>query len=139
MGTTFDQASAIFEQQPFSRLIGAELTAFSQQGAEIRLKVRDDHRQQHGFVHGGVLSYLADNVLTFAGGATLQGQIVTSELKLNYIRPAVGEELIARGTAIGSGRSQSVARCEIYSVEDGVERLCAAGQGTIVSAGPRGE
>lgn len=125
------RGQAAFAAQPFSALLGARLVAFSAEATEIRLPVRDDHRQQHGFVHGGVLSYLADNVLTFAGGARLDGRIVTSELKLNYIRPAIGTELIARGTALSGGRSQAVARCEIYSLEDGIERLCAAGQGTI--------
>jgi uncharacterized protein (TIGR00369 family) len=125
---------AAFAEQSFSRLIGAELTALSESASEIHLKVRDDLRQQYGFVHGGVLSYLADNALTFAGGAALGGPAVTSEMKINYIRPAVDEELIARASVISAGRTQSVARCKIFSVEGGVERLCAAAQGTIVVA-----
>lgn len=89
-----------FAGQAFSRLIDAELTAYSDQGAEIRLKIRSDLRQQYGFVHGGRLSYHADNALAFAGGAALEGLAVTSELKLNYIRPAIGDELVARTSAI---------------------------------------
>ncbi len=54
----------ILAQQPFSVLLGAELTAFSRGAAEFRLAVNEDLKQQHGFVHGGVLSYLADNALT---------------------------------------------------------------------------
>lgn len=34
-----------------------------------KFPLRDEHLQQHGFVHGGVISYLADNALTFAGGS----------------------------------------------------------------------
>jgi len=120
------RGQAALAGQPFSRMLGAELTAFGEGGTEIRLKVRDELRQQYGFVHGDVLSYLADNALTFAGGVALDGQVVTLELKLNYIRPATGVELIARAHAPSSGRTQSVARCGIFSVEDGVERLCAA-------------
>ena len=130
----FRRGAAAFASQPFSLLIGAELTAYSLQGSEMRLKVRDDLRQQYGFVHGGVLAYLADNVLTFAGSATLEGPTVTSEMKLNYLRPAMGEELVARAIALSAGRTQSVVRCEIYAVESGIERLCAAGQGTVVAA-----
>ena len=128
------RGAAAFASQPFSQLIGAELTAYSLQGSEIRLKVRDDLRQQYGFVHGGVLAYLADNVLTFAGSATLEGPTVTSEMKLNYLRPAMGEELVARAAALSAGRTQSVVRCEIYAIESGIERLCAAAQGTVVAA-----
>ena len=86
---------------------------------------------QHGFLHGGVLSYLADNALTFAGGRRLEGQVVTGEYKINYIRPARGDALLARAKAISSGKTQSVPRCEIYALTDGTERLCAAAQGTI--------
>lgn len=84
-----------------------------------------------------VLSYLADNALTFAGGAPLDGQVITLELKLNYVRPATGVELITRAHVVSSGRTHSVARCDIFSVEDGVEKLCAAAQGTITLAGAR--
>lgn len=124
-----------FDGQAFSHLIGARLTALSIGHVELRLDVRDDHRQQYGFVHGGVLAYLADNSLTFAAGTALDGQPVTLEMKLNYIRPATGELIIARAHTLSSGRTQAVARCEIFSVDGGVERLCAAGQGTVALAG----
>jgi uncharacterized protein (TIGR00369 family) len=138
-GAMLARGRASFSAQAFSQLIGAELTAFSQSGTEIRLQVRDELRQQYGFVHGGVISYLADNALTFAGSASLDGPTVTSEMKINYIRPAIGDTLVARAHAISSGRTQSVARCDIFSVEDGVERLCAAAQGTIALARPPGK
>lgn len=86
---------------------------------------------QHGFLHGGVLSYLADNALTFAGGRRLEGQVVSGEYKISYIRPARGDALVARAEVISSGKTQSVPRCEIYALTDGTERLCAAAQGTI--------
>lgn len=137
MTTTFlELGKAVLAAQPFSRLLGAELVEFSVDRTEILLDVRDDFRQPSGFVHGGVLSYLADNALTFAGGARLDGQVVTSELKLNYVRPATGSRLIARANTVSAGRMQAVTRCEIYSVENGVERLCVAGQGTIVRSAP---
>jgi hypothetical protein len=64
----------ILAEQPFSILLGAELTAFEPGRAELRLPVRHELKQQYGFVHGGVLSYLADNALTYAGGSALSGQ-----------------------------------------------------------------
>lgn len=137
MDSLLDMGKAILAAQPFSRLVGAELTACSEDGVEIRLKVRDELRQQYGFVHGGVISYLADNALTFAGGVSLKNQVVTSEMKLNYIRPATGKELVSRARSISNGRTQAVVRCEVYSVEGDQERLCAAAQGTIAIIGRR--
>lgn len=123
----------ILNRQPFSRLLGTEILAFTPGRAELRLALREDLQQQHGFAHGGVISYLADNALTFAAGSALGGEgIVTQEMKVNYIRPGIGTALIARAEAISSGKSQAVVRCDVFSVAaDGSEKLCAAAQGTI--------
>lgn len=126
----------ILAEQPFSVLLGTELTAFAAGHAELTLVVRPEHRQQHGFVHGGVVGYLADNALTYAGGSVLPGQgVVTSEYKINYLRPALGESLIARATVLYAGKSQAVCRCDVLAVTAGEEKLCATAQGTIVPIG----
>lgn len=125
----------VLESQPFSKLIGAQLTQFSIGSAELRIKIKEELNQQHGFVHGGVLSYAADNTLTFVGGSILGPGVVTSEYKINYLRPAIGEELIARGSVIHSGKNQVVCRCEIFVIKDGEEKLCAFAVGTIARIG----
>jgi len=117
--------------QPFSVLIGAELHALSPGHAELQLPVTDQVKQQHGFAHGGVVSYLADNALTFAGGTAMQVPVVTAEFKINYVRPAVGERLIARARAVHVGKTQAVCTCDVFAVSGGQEKLCAMAQGTI--------
>lgn len=136
-GAPLRDGIAIMNSQPFSVMIGTIITALSDDGAQLELPITSSLRQQHGFVHGGVVSYLADNALTYAGGHWLSGQIVTSEFKINYVRPAVGDRLIARAQAVAHGRTQAVARCDIFAVAGGVEKLCAAAQGTIVAMAPR--
>ncbi len=126
-------AAKVFESQPFTRWMGAELISVGPDHADIGLSVCEHHRQQHGFVHGGVLSYLADNALTFAGGLALGGDALTSEFKINYLRPARGDRLVARARTIGKGKRQAVCQCEIMSEEDGGAKLCAIAQGTIIS------
>lgn len=120
----------ILEAQPFSVLLGSELTSLEVGSAEITLLVRDDLKQQHGFVHGGVISYLADNCLTYAGGSVF-GDCVTSEYKINFVRPAIGDMLIARSTVLSSGKRQAVCECKIFSVGEKGELLVAVAQGTI--------
>lgn len=121
----------VLAAQPFSTLLGAELLAFSNGSAAIRIPIRPELKQQHGFVHGGVLSYAADNALTFAGGSVLGPAVVTSEFKINYLRPATGESLVARATVIHTGASQAVCRCEVYALGPDGEKLCASALGTI--------
>ena len=125
----------VLASQPFSGLLGAELTALRPGEVELQLVLREDLKQQHGFAHGGVVSYLADNALTYAGGTAMQVPVVTSEFKINYVRPALGERLIARATAVTVGKAQSVCRCEVYALGEGQEKLCALAQGTIVRLG----
>ncbi len=58
---------------------------------------------QHGFVHGDVLPYLADNALTVAGGS-VPGAAVTAEHKINYFRPAAdAQRLVAVANLLMNG------------------------------------
>ncbi|MDB5986732.1 MAG: h16 [Nevskia sp.] len=128
---TLDFGRAVLALQPFSVLLGTELTVCSDGVAQLELVVSDRLRQQNGFVHGGVLSYLADNALTFAGGLALGPAVVTAEYKINYLRPALGERLIAKASVLNFGKTQAVVRCDISMLKNGAETLCAAAQGTI--------
>jgi uncharacterized protein (TIGR00369 family) len=121
----------VLQQQAFSRLLGAELTHWDAQTVTLELPLRDALKQQNGFAHGGVVSYLADNALTYAGGGALGTAVLTSEYKINYVRPAIGERLIARASVVYAGRTQAVCRCDVFSVHGGEEKLCATAQGTI--------
>lgn len=127
-------AKDVLQSQAFSRLLGTELTMAEPGKATLTLRLRDELKQQHGFAHGGVVSYLADNALTFAGGSMLGGNAVTGEFKINYVRPALGERLIARASVVHSGKQQAVAQCEVYvtEVDGSAEKLCALAQGTVV-------
>lgn len=122
------------KNQAFSQLLGAQLDVFEPGQAQLSLPVTPQLLQQNGFVHGGVLAYLADNALTYAGGTALRVPVLTGEFKINYVRPALGERLVARATAVHVGKTQAVCRCDVYAVGEAGEKLCAMAQGTIVAA-----
>jgi len=132
----FAFGKGILESQPFSVLLGTELEVLEPGTAVLTLEVREELKQQHGLVHGGVLSYLADNALTYAGGSVL-GDSVTSEFKINYLRPAIGRKLVAKAIVLSSGRNQAVCQCNVVAVGDDGERIVAVAQGTITKAGPK--
>ena len=116
---------------------GARLLEAGPGKAAIGLDVQDQHKQQHGYVHGGVVSYLADNAITFAGGLALGGNALTSEFKINYLRPARGDTLVARATTKSAGRRQAVCVCEVYGLSGTEEELCAVALGTVVGSAPQ--
>lgn len=134
MTTALERGRAVLAAQPFSSLLGTEMTAYDETGVELRLVMTHALQQQHGFAHGGVLAYLADNALTFAGGFAMGGGVLTADLKLNYVRPAIGEVLIARATAVSAGRTQAVCRGEVIAVNGGVEKVCLVAQGMVLRA-----
>jgi uncharacterized protein (TIGR00369 family) len=125
----------ILAAQPFSVLIGAELISFSAGSAELKVSAKPELKQQHGFLHGGVVSYAADNALTYVGGSVLGPGVVTSEYKINYVRPAMGDYIIARASAVYVGKTQAVCRCDVFTCKDAKESLCATAQGTITKIG----
>jgi uncharacterized protein (TIGR00369 family) len=120
--------------QPFSVMMGTEMVSYGDGAVALRLPITDQIKQGRGFVHGGVLAYLADNALTFAAALSLGGGVLTAEIKINYLRPAVGQTLIARAWTLSAGKTQCVSRCDVFAVQDGVEKLCAAAQGTVLKA-----
>jgi uncharacterized protein (TIGR00369 family) len=112
MTDLLDRARGALHAQPFSMLLGAELMQASATELTLCLPIRDELRQQHGFVHGGVISYLADNALTFAG---------------------------ALAQVVYAGRHQATCQCNIFVMDGDRERLVAVAQGTINRIGDGGE
>lgn len=77
-----------------------------------------------------MISYLADNAITFAAGSLL-GDALTVEFKVNDVRPGVGARLVARASVVHAGKRQAVARCDVFAVSADTQRLCAVAQGTV--------
>lgn len=127
------RVQGILARQPFSALLKTEATRVSPDGnCEFRIAIDGNMMQHLGTVHGGVLGYAADTALTFAAGIAYGIPVITSEFKINFLRPAVGEVLVAKGHVVYKGRTQAVTRCDLFVVKDGEEKLCATAQGTIV-------
>lgn len=137
IGALVALARKVLAAQPFSALIGAELVSIDDGKAELFIPIKAELCQQHGFVHGGVVSYAADNCITFAGGSVLGDAVVTSEFKINYVRPAMGTGLRAQARVIGRGKRQAVCSCEIFVESAGESKLCAIALGTVTAMEPR--
>ena len=120
----------ILRAQPFSTHLGTILDAFSPGHAELSLVVSPLHMQHQSSVHGGILAYLADSALAFAGGS-LFGDAITVEMKINFLKPARGDRLRVVADVVGSGEAQAVCRCDVFCDGEAGTVLCAAAQGTI--------
>ena len=71
--------------------------------------------------------------MAFAGGLALGGDVLMSEFKINFVRPAAGGRLIARARATALSKRQAVCQSRVFAVSgSGGETLCAIAQGTVV-------
>lgn len=113
---------ASFEAQTFMRLIRAELSVHRDGYVEIRFPFNRLFLQRNGFVHGAVLAGIADTACGYAciSRAGVSEDMLTLEYKINFLKPAVGEYLIARARVIKDGRRVKVATCEVAN-EKGLE------------------
>ena len=128
---TLRDAQAVLAAQPFAGVVGGELTTFHDGRAELRIPLDRRHRQQDGVVHGGVISYAADNALTFAAGAAVGPAVWTASYSINYLSQVRGNELIARAETIRAGSRLITVRAELFDRREDTEHLCAVAQGTV--------
>lgn len=104
------------ERQYFMHLIGADLTRIEAGRVEAALTLGQQHQQQRGFAHGGLVATLADLVAGFAA-VTLVPEgvgVVTSDLKVSYLHPGVGTSLRAIGWVLKAGRRLHFCEAEVW-------------------------
>ncbi len=118
---------ASFARQGLMATLGATLGKVAPGAVEIALKPVPAISQQHGFVHAGAVSAIADSA---AGYATLSllpldTAVLTTEFKINLIAPATGERIVARGEVVKAGRTLTIAQTRVVAESGGQEKLIA--------------
>jgi len=119
----------------FSRWLDVEPITVWEGTSELLLELRPEMTQHHGFAHGAIVGLMADNACAWAG-ASVAGDVVTGGYSIDFLRPAKGERLRARGTVIKAGKRQVVVRADVWAESDGAAPVhVAAAQATIVPTG----
>lgn len=120
---------------PFARAMGARVREVGDGMAELEIDVSPELMlQHHGYVHGAVVGFMADSACAWAA-ASLAGDVVTAEYKLNLLAPAKGERLWARGRVLKTGRRILVVQGEVFVVDQGREKQVAVALATIAKVG----
>jgi uncharacterized protein (TIGR00369 family) len=117
------------------RTLGPTLGSISTGGVDVEIHPDPSIAQQHGFIHAGALSAIAD---TAAGCAALtlmpRGTgVLTTEFKINLVAPAVGDRIVARGRVVKAGRTLTVAQADVFAVRGAEEKLVALLTATLMS------
>ena len=115
-------------------LYGARLTGMDEGFVEITVPASDALLRTSGMFHGGVTAALADSAGGYAA-TTLHANdasFLTVELKINFLRPANGDRLVARGKVIKGGATLTVVQSDLYAVENNHEKHVATALLTFI-------
>ncbi len=103
----------------FAERLGARAEAAEDGSARMRFDVREEHLNQAGTLHGGVLATLVDTAMGLAARTTTgDGEVpATSQLTVTYLRPGRPGELAV--TAAVRTRGEHLTVCEADVEQDG--------------------
>jgi uncharacterized protein (TIGR00369 family) len=124
-----------FAAQSIMTLIGAGLNAVEPGIVEIALPYRADLAQQHGYLHAGIVTTIADSAAGYAAYSLMPAgaEVLSVEFKVNLLRPARGASFLARAEVIKPGRTLTVARADVFGIAaSGARELVATMLATII-------
>ena len=113
-----------FKQQKILVNLNSELRKIEHGSVHVYLPRTNLTLQQHGFIHGGLVSTVADTAAGLSAYTVLtnpEHSCVTVELKINFIRPA-DTGILAVGKLIKENKSLVICTAEVFT-EDG--KICA--------------
>ena len=130
---------ASFARQRVMETLGATLTRVEPGAVEIALPYRADLTQQHGFIHAGIVATILDSACGYAAFSLMPAEVavLTVEHKINLLRPAKGDRLVARARVVRPGKTLTVCSGDVFAQADGQENAVATMLATIMAVPQR--
>lgn len=125
---------ASFLRQGLMGTIGAWLVEIAPGVVTIEVPHAKKITQQQGFFHGGVAGAIADNAGGYAAMSLMPAgsEVLTVEYKINFIRPASGALMRARGEVIRAGKTLLIARIDVLCGTSESLDVCGIAQATYM-------
>jgi uncharacterized protein (TIGR00369 family) len=97
----------------------------------IEIDVQNKHLQPFGAVHGGVFASIIDAAAFWAVYSEVDENVgmTTVDLKVNYLAPARGGRLIAKGRRIKLGKTLGLGEAQVLNEEN---TILAHGISTLI-------
>ena len=120
---------------PFAKLLGIQLESVVAGHAVLSLSIREDHKQNQGIVHGGVIASLIDSAMAFAIIPLLapDERTTTVDLTIHYLRPLSEGVAKASAKVVRAGRRVIVLSAELV---DHKNQLAATAVSTYLRLTP---
>jgi uncharacterized protein (TIGR00369 family) len=106
-----------FARMQVMTTIGASLRRVAAGEVEIELPFLASLTQQHGFVHAGILATILDTACGYAALTLMpkEAAVLTTEFKINFLSPAMGDRLVAAGHVVRPGRKLMVCLGDVFA------------------------
>jgi uncharacterized protein (TIGR00369 family) len=120
-----------FDKQAFMKTLGAEILHIEEGKVVIACTKHEGLTQQHGFFHAGVLTSIVDSACGYAALSMMpeEADVLSVEFKVNLLRPATADKIIATGTVLKNGRTLVV--CEGIVTDEAETTIYAKMIGTM--------
>lgn len=101
----------------FSQVTGMKVVKRQDGESEIHLQITDQHLNNRGITHGGVICTLLDDTIGSAIHSALEDGVwaTTADLTIHFMRPAGKVLLRAEGRVIRKGRRLIVGEATVYN------------------------
>ena len=128
-----------FAKQGLMTTIGATLEHVSSGIVEIAMRPTVAISQQHGFTHAGAVAAIADSAAGYAALSLMPAGtgVLTTEFKINFVAPAAGDRIVARGRVVKAGRTLTLAQTEVFAESGGEKKLIALLIATMMTIADR--
>ncbi len=128
-----------FESLTMMRTLGARLVSVAPGEVEIELPFREDLTQHHGFLAAAALTAIVDVACGYAAMTLMPAgaSVLTIEYKVNFLSPARGQRMLARGRVVRPGRTVTVCSGDVVALTDGAEKPVATMLATVATVHPR--
>ena len=125
---------ASFARQTMMATLGAEMGTLEPGGAVITAPILPGAMQQAGAAHAALTFAIGDSAAGYAALTLFEAEaeVLTVEMKINLLRPAVGDLLIAEGRVIKPGRRLTIVAADVFAETNGARKQIAALQGTMI-------
>jgi uncharacterized protein (TIGR00369 family) len=107
-------------RNPFWALLGLELVEIRKGWARLRIPIDQKLTNAIGLVHGGAIFSAADSAVGMAlvGMINQNENISTLEMKINYLKPIKGGELIAEAKIVHKGTQTAIGDVDVRDEND---------------------
>ena len=126
---------ASFERQRFMATLGASLERVEPGEVAIAFTHRDGLTQQHGYLHAGVMTSVADSACGYAALSLTEPDVgvLSVEFKVNMLAPAMGDRFVATARVVRAGRTLTVCSAEVTTERDGATVAVLMMQATMMA------